>query len=77
MSKKWYPVINYENCIECGTCIKKCTHGVYETGTMLPKVIYAEGCIDECRGCQKLCPADAIEYVGDLGQRVSCSCSCD
>jgi len=76
MSKKWYPVINYENCVECGACINKCSHGVYEKGTSKPNVIFPEGCVEGCRGCQKLCPADAIEYVGDTGSNSSCDCSC-
>lgn len=82
MSKKWYPVIDYENCTECGACVAKCTHGVYESNTNKPKVIYPEGCIDECRGCQSLCPTNSIEYVGDSGNDASencgcgCSCSC-
>jgi len=36
VSKKWYPVINFE------------------------------GCIDGCRGCQNLCPTEAISYVGEI-----------
>jgi len=76
MSKKWYPVINFEKCIECGACIDKCSHGVYEKNTTKPNVICAEGCIDGCRGCQNLCPTGAIEYVGDTGQESECGCNC-
>lgn len=46
MSKAWYPVINYEMCIECGTCINKCKRGVYEKKEGRPVVIYPVGCID-------------------------------
>ncbi|NLI92555.1 MAG: 4Fe-4S binding protein [Peptococcaceae bacterium] len=76
MSKKWYPVINYENCIECGACVDKCSHGVYEKGMNKPNVIYTDGCVEGCRGCQKLCPVDAIEYVGDTGSDSGCDCGC-
>ena len=76
MSKKWYPVINFENCIECGACVDKCTHGVYEKGANKPNVIYPEGCIEGCHGCQNLCPPNAIEYVGDNGTGLVCNCSC-
>jgi ferredoxin len=31
MAKKWYPVIDYLTCVECGTCVVKCPHGVYDT----------------------------------------------
>lgn len=77
MAEKWYPVINYESCIECGACVDKCPHGVYEKGTKKPVVIYPEGCIYGCRGCQKLCPADSIKYFGDTGKESSCCCSCN
>ena len=30
MAQKWYPVIDYMLCIECGTCTQKCSHGVYD-----------------------------------------------
>lgn len=30
MAKAWYPVIDYMECKECGSCIKKCSHGVYD-----------------------------------------------
>ena len=30
MSLKWYPVIDYVTCIECGTCSDFCQHGVYD-----------------------------------------------
>ncbi|MDK2866099.1 MAG: hypothetical protein PWP51_1587 [Clostridiales bacterium] len=77
MSKKWYPTINYETCIECGACVGKCTHGVYAKETQTPKVIFPEGCIDGCHGCQNLCPTQSIQYVGDTGQSAGCSCNCN
>lgn len=76
MSMKWYPVINYENCIECGGCVEMCPNGVYEKGTNKPKVIYPEGCGEGCHGCQSKCPASAIEYAGDNGTVPSCECGC-
>lgn len=74
MAKTWYPVINYENCTECGACVIQCSHGVYEKNTMKPNVIHPDGCVDGCRGCQSLCLVNAIDYVGDLGQKSSCGC---
>ena len=50
MSKKWYPVIDVEKCSECGACINKCSHGVYDKTSSFPKVIYTDGCVDGCRG---------------------------
>src|SRR5690554_7233958 len=68
MAEKWYPVINYENCIECGACIEKCKHGVYAAYTVKPKVVNPDGCIDGCRGCQRLCSVEAIGCVGDMSR---------
>ena len=31
MAKTWYPVIDYLTCVECGTCVAKCPHGVFDT----------------------------------------------
>jgi len=38
VSKKWYPMINYENCVECGACLDKCKNGVYDKEMAAPKV---------------------------------------
>lgn len=66
MAKNWYPVINYADCKECGTCVNKCTHGVYnKENHPKPVVIYPEGCVDGCHGCGNLCPQMAISYYGD------------
>ncbi len=78
ISKTWYPVIDYSTCLECGTCVLKCTHGVYEKGTNTPKVIFPEGCVEGCTGCQKICPSDSIKYVGQkIKETSSCSCNCN
>lgn len=66
MAKKWYPVIDYLTCTECGTCVENCSHGVYDT-TKAPSPIVKnpELCIDHCHGCGNRCPVGAITYVGD------------
>ena len=69
MAKNWYPIIDYDKCTGCLACNDMCRHGVYkpdpETG--LPKVVYGQGCIYGCHGCERQCPADAIRYYGDDG----------
>lgn len=66
MAKSWYPVIDYLTCTECGTCVEKCPHGVYDsTKSPSPVVKEPEACIDHCHGCGNLCPVGAITYVGD------------
>lgn len=79
MSKTWYPVIDYEKCIECGACTNKCSHGVYDLRKApTPVVVMPENCIHGCHGCGNLCPSEAIQYVGDKKQESeNCCCSCN
>lgn len=66
MAEKWYPVINYVTCIECGTCSSKCQHGVYDMAKApSPVVAQPVHCVDHCHGCGNVCPTGAITYVGD------------
>ncbi|SHN65198.1 ATP-binding protein [Desulfovibrio litoralis] len=75
MSKVWYPEINNQLCTECGACLEKCKHGVYDQTKTRPVVIYPEGCITNCRGCQELCPSKAISYFGDIFKdHIPCCC---
>ncbi len=66
MAKKWYPVVDYLICEDCGTCVAKCPHGVYDVKKApSPVVISPDECIDHCHGCGNRCPVGAITYVGD------------
>ncbi len=66
MTKLWYPVIDYSICTECGACIAKCSHSAYDKARApVPVVVHPEKCIDHCHGCGNICPAGAINYVGD------------
>lgn len=66
MAAKWYPVIDYSACTACGTCVAKCTHGVYNTKKAPdPVVINPDSCVDHCHGCGNKCPVGAITYVGE------------
>lgn len=88
MAKTWYPVIDYLTCVECGTCVTKCPHSVYETAKAPSPVVKSpESCVDHCHGCGNRCPVGAITYVGedtgwtppngDLPEEDSCgSCGC-
>jgi NAD-dependent dihydropyrimidine dehydrogenase PreA subunit len=89
VAKTWYPVIDYTLCAECGSCIKKCTHGVYnKTKAPVPVVEKPEACIDHCHGCGNVCPSGAITYLGDdtgwtpphgrpAVREDDCGCGCD
>lgn len=78
MSKTWYPVIDYERCVECGACTDKCSHAVYDLKKApTPVVITPESCFHGCRGCGNLCPTEAISYVGSQEEGSGSSdCSC-
>lgn len=66
MSKNWYPVINFETCINCGACVNQCNNGVYDkTKAPNPNIIFTDGCIDGCHGCGNLCPTASITYHGE------------
>jgi len=66
VAKTWYPVIDYSACLECGACVAKCPHGVYDTSKApSPVVIRPESCVDHCHGCGNRCPVGAIAYVGE------------
>lgn len=89
MAKSWYPVIDYLTCIECGTCVSKCPHNVYDKAKApSPVVRRPEDCIDHCHGCGNRCPVGAITYVGDdtgwtppngnqESKEACCSCGCE
>lgn len=86
MAEKWYPVIDYLECVECGECSSKCPHGVFDMDKApSPVVIHPEYCIDRCHGCGDLCPQGAITYVGDdtgwiphqgAMKETPCGCGC-
>lgn len=66
MATTWYPVINDSICTACGTCVLKCSHGVYDAKRALtPVVVFPEFCIERCHGCGNRCPVGAITYFGD------------
>jgi hypothetical protein len=51
MAKTWYPIIDYTLCIECGKCITRCPHDVYNKAKApVPVVFRPEACIDHCHG---------------------------
>ncbi len=67
MAKGWYPIIDEEQCISCGTCVEFCKNGVFVVGEDgLPQVVEPDNCVEFCRGCAKICPAEAISYFGDI-----------
>ena len=84
MSKKWYPVIDYVECAECGACVKMCPHKVYDVKKApIPIVVNPDACFQGCHGCGNKCPNGAITYVEDNtgwtppnGKKEESDCGC-
>jgi len=67
MSKTWYPIIDYEKCTSCLSCVKFCPHDVFAEKDGQPVVVHPENCVEFCRGCQKgACEYEAISYFGEM-----------
>ena len=62
MTKDWYPIIDYNKCVGCMTCMNFCSHGVYTEKDDKPFVNNKESCVDMCKGCEKICPEKAITH---------------
>lgn len=66
MAKHWYPVTDSAVCMECGTCVLNCPHGVYnEKKAPVPVVMAPDMCVDHRHRCGNRCLVGAITYVGD------------
>jgi NAD-dependent dihydropyrimidine dehydrogenase PreA subunit len=62
----WYPTIDYDKCLNCGTCVEYCKLGVYdhteEQGEKKPIVKYPNKCVAFCTGCKGQCPVGSITF---------------
>ena len=59
----WFPVIDYDRCINCGQCLDFCLFGVYERDEE-NKVVVAQpaNCKNNCPACARICPKVAIIF---------------
>ena len=70
MDKNWYPVIDILTCMECGTCVNFCPHGVYDKQKFPISVVgNPDGCIDHFHGCQKKCPAGVAALAANKAHK--------
>jgi NAD-dependent dihydropyrimidine dehydrogenase PreA subunit len=65
----WGPTIDYEKCVTCGKCVDFCHVKVFafeeKEGEKRTVVKNPNNCIVFCRGCEDICPADAITHPSE------------
>jgi len=63
LRRRWYPVIDYQECRNCLECVNFCLFGVYTIGeNQTPLVEQPDQCRDGCPACARVCPAGAILF---------------
>lgn len=58
----WYPVLDYERCVNCGKCVDFCMFGVYTRDARGVHVTQPDACKTNCPACARMCPARAIMF---------------
>ena len=64
----WNPKIDYDKCITCGKCVDFCHVCAYkfeEKDGKKRTVVNPNTCIVLCRGCEDICPVDAITHPSE------------
>ena len=59
----WFPVIDYDRCVNCKQCLNFCLFGVYglsDEGRV--EVHKPSGCKTNCPACARMCPQQAIIF---------------
>jgi NAD-dependent dihydropyrimidine dehydrogenase PreA subunit len=59
----WFPVIDYDRCVNCKQCLNFCLFGVYglsDEGRV--EVQKPSGCKTNCPACARMCPRQAIIF---------------
>jgi len=73
----WFPVIDYDRCVNCKQCMNFCLFGTYGLSSEgQVRVVNPSGCKTNCPACARMCPRQAIIFPkypdapinGDEGQ---------
>lgn len=60
----WFPTVNEDACIGCGTCVTGCSRLVYRYDFEHRKAVVADpiNCMVGCTTCANTCPTNAIRF---------------
>lgn len=59
----WFPVIDYDGCVNCKKCLSFCLFGVYALNDAgMVTVVNPSGCKTNCPACARVCPKAAIMF---------------
>jgi CDP-4-dehydro-6-deoxyglucose reductase len=60
----WFPTVNEDACIGCGTCVTGCSRLVYRYDYERRKAVVADplNCMVGCTTCANTCPTNAIRF---------------
>lgn len=59
----WFPVIDYDRCVNCKQCMNFCLFGTYGLSAEgQVRVVKPSGCKTNCPACARMCPRQAIIF---------------
>ncbi len=59
----WFPVIDYDRCVNCRQCMNFCLFGVYALSDEGQVTVHKpSGCKTNCPACARMCPQKAIIF---------------
>jgi len=59
----WFPVIDYDRCVNCKQCLNFCLFGVFAlSDNDAVEVAKPDGCKTNCPACARVCPQRAIIF---------------
>lgn len=59
----WFPVIDYQRCVNCKQCLSFCLFGVYDIDPKgKVRVAKPQNCKTNCPACARICPEVAIIF---------------